>query len=141
MRAAAFALAVTLLPAVPWAQRGGHRSPSPLRGRSAVTLQLLRVERTNLARARAALPTMLTPVTRCLDAAREADPVALVHVRRVEIILGVGADGAANAVEFDPPREVRGLSACLGSALLRWRQGGPSQPMASVYLLLVRHEG
>ncbi len=97
---------------------------------------MLRVERASIDGARLAAPTVLPAVVRCLDAARARDPAGFPSSRSVEVVIGLAAGGRAQAVEFDPPLTALGLSACLGDALLTWRQPGNTQPRASVYLRL-----
>lgn len=133
----ALALALLLASSAAPAQgraRRHRRPPRPLTG--AVNLRVLRVERASAEGARLAVPTVLPAVARCLDLARANDPAGFPTFRRVEVELGLAAGGRAQSVEFDPPLLARGLSACLGGALLTWRQPGATRPRASVYLSL-----
>ena len=65
-----------------------------------------------------------------------ADPGAVADLRRIDVVVRLALDGRATAVEFDQPLVARGLSACLGDALLTWRQTGVTLPRASVSLSL-----
>ena len=132
------ALLALLLAEPPLAAHGHarrHRAP-PAAFTGPVNLRLLRAERASVADARLALPTLLPAVSRCFDRARSDDPAALADLRRVDVVLSLTLGGRATAVEFDPPLVARGLSACLGDALLTWRQAGVTHPRASVYLSL-----
>lgn len=135
----AAALAVALLATASAAQersrRHRHRRP-PRPPTGVVGLRVLRVERASVEGARLAVPTVLPAVVRCLDLARANDPAGLPTTRRVEVVVGLQAGGRAASVEFDPPLLARGLSACLGEAMLSWRQPGATRPRASVYLSL-----
>lgn len=126
-------LATTPLGAQGHARR--HRSP-PRTAAGPVQLRLVRTERASAADAGRALPTVLPAVARCVEVARGVDPASLAALRRLDVVVSLTLGGRATAVEIDPPVVARGLSACLGDALLTWRQGGVSHPRAAVYLTL-----
>lgn len=132
------AFAAMLLVASPLAAQGHARRhrPPPRTPPGPIALRLLRAERASAADASLALPTVLPAITRCVDLARGVDPAGLAGLRRVDVVVSLTLGGRATAVEFDPPLVARGLSACLGDALLTWRQSGVSHPRASVYLAL-----
>lgn len=135
-RAPLRALLALLLAASPAAAQGRarrHRRP-PRAFTGLVNLRLLGTERVSPSDAGRALPTVLPAVTRCVEQARSVDPAALAGIRRVDVVLRLTTGGRATAAEFDPPLLARGLSACLGSALLTWRQAGVSHPRAAVHL-------
>ena len=132
------ALLALLLATPPIAAHGRarrHRAP-PTSFTGPVNLRLLRTERAAADGARLALPTVLPAVCRCFDLVRFADPAALADLRRIDVVVRLALDGRATAVEFDQPLVARGLSACLGDALLTWRQTGVTHPRASVSLSL-----
>ena len=112
--------------------RRHHQPPRLFTG--SVNLRLLGVEHVPASEARLALPTVLPAVTRCLDEARARDPAPVAALRRIDVVLHLAPSGRATSVEFDPPLLARGLSACLGSALLTWRQAGVRHPRASLHL-------
>lgn len=87
------------------------------------------------------MATMLPAVTRCVEQARVLDPASLAPLHHVDVVVNLTLGGRATAVAFDPPLLARGLSACLGAALLTWRQVGVVHPRASVYLGLELHPG
>jgi hypothetical protein len=137
VRALALVALLALHPADLLAQGRSRRHRRPPRApTAAINLRVLRVERASTEGARLAAPTVLPAVARCLDAARADDPAGLPTVRSIDVVIGLAAGGRAQAVEFDPPLLARGLSACLGGALLTWRQPGTTRPRASVYLRL-----
>lgn len=133
------ALLALLLAASPLSAQGRrrrHRPPPRATASRPIDLRLLRTERASAASASLALPTMLPAVTRCIEQARAVDPAALGSIRHVDVVVSLTLGGRATAVTFDPPLLARGLSACLGDALLTWRQPGVTHPRASVYLAL-----
>ncbi len=95
---------------------------------------LVHVERASARDARDALPPRTAAVARCITEARAADPVRLARLRALDVTVRLRPTGEADAVEIDPPSLPPGLSACLGSALLAWRQGGHTAPRAAVQL-------
>jgi len=132
---ALLALLVAASPLAAQGRRRRHRPPPRATASRPVDLRLLRTERASAAASSLALPTMLPAVIRCVEQARSVDPAALATIRRV-VVVSLTLGGRATAVTFDPPLLARGLSACLGDALLTWRQPGVIHPRASVFLAL-----
>lgn len=130
------ALLVAASPLSAQGRRRRHRPPPRATASRPVDLRLLRTERASAASAALAIPTMLPGVDRCIERARAVDPASLATIRRVDVVVSLTLGGRATAVTFDPPLLARGLSACLGDALLSWRQPGVTHPRASVYLAL-----
>lgn len=133
---ALLALLVAASPLSAQGRRRRHRPPPRAAASRPVDLRLLRTERASAASAALALPTMLPAVTRCIEQARAVDPASVATIRHVDVVVSLTLGGRATAVTFDPPLLARGLSACLGDALLTWRQSGVIHPRASVYLAL-----
>jgi hypothetical protein len=95
---------------------------------------VVRVQRADVARARARLAAHQSGIARCLADARTADPGPLEAVRFIDATIALDRAGAAVSVEFVPPLLSRGLSACMAEALLDWSQGGVAGPAGAVVL-------
>lgn len=77
-------------------------------------------------------------IVRCFDEATRRAPDALASLRRVEITLRLDREGRASSVVIAPPLLSPGLSECLATTLLTWRQGGRTQARAIVRLVVTR---
>lgn len=77
-------------------------------------------------------------IARCFDdaAGRAADRLA--SLRRVVVTLRLDRQGRASTVVIDPPLLSPGLSECLATTLLAWRQGGRTGTRAVVRLVINR---
>ncbi len=135
------ALLALASPAAAQGRSRRHRPPPRIATTRPVDLRLLRTQRASATDAARAMATMLPAVTRCVEQARVLDPASLAALHHVDVVVSLTLGGRATAVAFDPPLLARGLSACLGGALLTWRQAGVVHPRASVYLGLELHPG
>jgi hypothetical protein len=131
------ALAALLSAQLAAAQGRPHRrGPQPRPAGLPLTLRVTAVEHASAPDARLAAPAVLPAIARCLAEARSVDPAPIAALRRVDLVLRLRPDGRAAAVEFDQDLRARGLSACLGDALLTWRQARVRHPRAAVHLAL-----
>src|SRR5260221_8762581 len=86
--------------------------PSHLRA-GAPRLSVTETQHTSLREARARVRPFLEPVTRCVQAARDADPIGLAAARVAVAVVRLRRDGEGDAVEITPSNLAHGLSACL----------------------------
>ena len=128
----AFVSLVSLAHAWPRPRRG-TRHRHHIRIATDPTVTVLHTERASERDARATLATHFTVIRDCLVRARERDAAALARLRFIDVTVRLDTQGAATLVEFDPPLTTQGLSTCLATNLLDWRQPPPVAPRASVY--------
>jgi hypothetical protein len=113
--------------------RRGTRHRHRVRVSNDPIVTVLHSERASERDARATLASHFTVIRDCLARARERDAAALAQLRFIDVTVRLDAQGSATLVELDPPLMTRGLSSCLATNLLDWRQPPPLAPRASVF--------
>jgi hypothetical protein len=125
------------LPVVVLLALSGVLGAQPRARRPIATLRLVSLQGASARGARAALPRVEPGAVRCVRLAHQEDPVAVSRLGPALLVtLYLGARGRAVQVALEPSALPRGLSACLGRALLAWDQGGHPSPTARVLLRL-----